>query len=87
MAAAICLLLAVRSGWRSFRTIAPEERPGSRVLLALHEAAAAGFWLSLGAFFLGYAIADEPQSLRWFVMVPIATASLRLLTAILLARR
>lgn len=55
-------------------------------MIALHEAAKAGFWLALGTFFLGYATVAEPQQFRWFVMIPISMAGLRLVAATLLAR-
>ncbi|HYH28621.1 MAG TPA: hypothetical protein VEA19_07600, partial [Actinomycetota bacterium] len=59
---------------------------GDRALLALHEAAKAGFWLSLGAFFVGAAILDDAEGLRWFLLVPISMAGLRLVAATFLSR-
>ncbi len=56
------------------------------MLIAVHDAAKAGFWLSLGGFFLGYGVSAEPQAFRWFAMVPVGMAGLRLITATLLAR-
>jgi hypothetical protein len=56
-----------------------EVRSGKeRFLFALHEAARAGFWLALGAWFLGLAFIEEPQTWRWFILVPIGMAGLRL---------
>jgi hypothetical protein len=72
---------------RSLQDIGTEESARERALIALHEAAKAGFWLALGAFFVGYAVVREPQEFRWFVMVPIAAAGIRLIAATLLARR
>jgi hypothetical protein len=71
---------------RSLQDIGTEESARVRTLIALHEAAKAGFWLALGAFFVGYAVVREPQEFRWFVMIPIAAAAIRLITATLLAR-
>jgi hypothetical protein len=80
------LLIGLRSAVQSIRDASTEEPGRVRALIALHEAAKAGFWLALGAFFLGYATVREPQEFRWFVMVPIAMAGLRLVAATLLAR-
>ena len=85
-AGGLLLLIGVRSAVSSIREVAPDEPGRIRALIALHEAAKAGFWLALGAFFLGYATVDDPQDFRWFVMIPIAMAGLRLVAATLLAR-
>jgi hypothetical protein len=54
-----------------------EVRSGKeRFLVAVHEAAKAGYWLALGAWFLGLALIEEPQTWRWFILVPIGMASL-----------
>lgn len=86
VAGALFLLIGLRSALHSIRQMAPDEPGRVRALIAVHEAAKAGFWLALGAFFLGYATVAEPQEFRWFVMVPIAMAGLRLVAATLLAR-
>lgn len=79
-------MIGLRSAVRSIGQMAPDEPGRVRALIALHEAAKAGFWLALGAFFLGYATVAEPQQFRWFVMFPISMAGLRLVAATLLAR-
>jgi hypothetical protein len=86
VAGGLFLLFGLVSAWRSLRDMGPD-RGADRILMAVHEAARAGFWLSLGTLFLGYALVREPQGLRWFVMVPIVLAGLRLAAATLLARR
>jgi hypothetical protein len=58
----------------------------SRFLLAIHDAAKAGFWLSLGGFFLAYGLVSEPQSIRYAALIPIGMAGLRLVASTLLAR-
>jgi hypothetical protein len=83
----VLLLIGVRSALASIGQQDVDEPGRVRVLIALHEAAKAGFWLALGAFFVGYATVTEPQEFRWFVMVPIAIAGVRLLAATLLARQ
>lgn len=60
---------------------------GERVLLAVHDAARAGFWLALAAVFVGFNLIENPFEFRWFVMVPIGMAALRLLAAVGLSRR
>jgi hypothetical protein len=84
--AGLFLLFGLVSGINSLQDAQPIEDGKVRVLIALHDAAKAGFWLSLGGFFLGFALIDEPQGFRWYVMVPILMAALRLATAALLSR-
>lgn len=79
-------LIGLRSALQSIRQETADESGRVRALIAMHEAAKAGFWLALGAFFIGYATVAEPQEFRWFVLVPIAMAGLRLVAATLLAR-
>jgi hypothetical protein len=80
------LLIGVVTAARSLADPVPAEDGRSRLLVAVHEASKAGFWLSLGGFFLLYGLADEPQDYRWFALVPVGMAALRLGTAALLAR-
>jgi hypothetical protein len=80
------LVIGVVSAIRSLQDPIPAEDGKSRFLVAVHEASKAGFWLTLGGFFLLYGFAAEPQAWRWFALVPIAMAALRLGTATLLAR-
>ena len=80
------LLIGVISAVRSLADPVPVEDGRSGVLVAVHEASKAGFWLTLGGFFLLYGLADESQDYRWFALVPLGMAALRLGTAALLAR-
>jgi hypothetical protein len=80
------LLIGLFSGWRSLAQPIPGEDARSGFLIALHEAAKAGFWLTLGGFFLLYGLLEEPQSFRWFALVPVGMAGLRLAAAALLGR-
>jgi hypothetical protein len=59
---------------------------GARFMLAVHDAAKAGFWLALGGFFIGYALLEHPQRFRWFALVPLGMAALRLVAAYFLSR-
>jgi hypothetical protein len=84
--AGLFLLIGLFAAVRSLREpIAAEDR-GSRFLVAVHQASSSGFWLTLGGFFLVYGLAEEPQDWRWFALVPVAMAVVRLGTAMLLAR-
>jgi hypothetical protein len=80
------LLIGLYSAIRSIQNPVPAEDGRSRLLVAIHEGCKAGFWLTFGGFFLAYGLLDQPQTFRWFAMVPLSMAALRLLTAALLAR-
>lgn len=84
--ASVFVLIGIRSSINSLRSTDAEPSGRVRALLALHDAAKAGFWFGLGGFFLGFALLDEPQGFRWFAMVPIGMAGLRLAAAALLGR-
>ena len=56
-----------------------------RLLYALYVTCRAGWWLTLGFFFLGYGLVDQSQDLRWFLLVPIALAGIQLLASLGLA--
>jgi hypothetical protein len=80
----ILALLGIRSFVAWFR--APF-RPASTVegvLYAIHVTARVGMWFAFAGFFVGYAIVDEPQRFRWFVMVPLALAAAQFLSALAL---
>ena len=62
-------------------------RPASAwesVLYALHVTARVGLWFAFAGFFAGYALIDDPQSFRWYVLVPLALSAIQLLTALAL---
>ena len=84
--AALFLLFGLVSGINSLRDARPVEEGSVRFLVAVHNAAKAGFWFALGGFFLGFALIEEPMGFRWFAMAPIAMAALRLATGALLSR-
>jgi hypothetical protein len=80
------LLIGIGSAVRSLAEPFSAESGRSRFLVAVHDAAKAGFWLTLGGFFLIYGLVEEPFGWRWFALVPLAMAGLRLFTATILAR-
>lgn len=79
-------VIGLRSAVASLRDTETGRSLRNRALVAVHDAAKAGFWLALGAFFLGFALIDEPQGFRWFVLVPIAMAGVRLAAAAALSK-
>ncbi len=87
-ATALFLLIGVRATAAALRGgVEAEESARVRFLMALHDAARAGFWLGLAGLFLGFALIDDARSFRWFAVVPIAMGGLRLIAAAQLARR
>jgi len=83
-AAAVFVTLGIRSLVRWLRSDYRPEEPGERVLYALHVTARVGMWFAFAGFFAGYALVDEPQSFRGYVLVPLALAAIQLLTGVLL---
>lgn len=57
-----------------------------RLLVAVHEAARAGFWFALAGVFAALSLLEDAYRFRWLVMLPIAMAGLRLVAAALLSR-
>ena len=84
--AGLLFLFGVVSAVRSLSDPPAEERGGTRLLIAIHDASRAIFWLSLGGFFLAFALTDQAPEVRWLVLVPVLMAIVRVLTAIRLAR-
>lgn len=84
--AGVFLLVGARTGLNG--THLEGRLSGSdRLLIAVHDAARAGFWLALAGLFVGFALVDDPYAFRWFGLVPIGMAALRLLAAVGLSRR
>jgi hypothetical protein len=86
-AAAFFLLLGLRAAATPARIVGTGLDGRDRVLIALHDAARAGFWFALGGLFLGFGLMDDARSFQWFVIVPISMAAVRMLAAVRLARR
>jgi hypothetical protein len=83
--ACVCGAAGVRSVVVALRRPFEPANTRDRLLYALHLTARAGWWFTLGLFFLAYGLVDEPQDLRWFLLVPIALAGLQLLSGLGLA--
>ncbi len=81
IAAGLFFLFGLVSAVRSLREPVVDESGRARVLIAVHDAAKALFWLALGSFFLAYGLAEEPQNVRWLALIPVGMAALRLITA------
>jgi hypothetical protein len=82
----LLLVGAIRSLFRWLGIEYQARGTRDRVLFAIHAGARVGLWVAFAAFFVGYALVDEPQRFKWFLLVPIALAGVQLLTAMLLAR-
>jgi hypothetical protein len=78
IAAAVLILVGLWVAYYSLKEPMEVRSGKERFLVALHEASRAGFWLALGAWFLGLALIEEPQTWRWFILVPVGMAALRL---------
>jgi hypothetical protein len=83
--AGLCGAAGVRSLVLALRRPFEPVDARDRVLYALYLTARTGWWVTLGFFFLAYALVEEPQDLRWFLLVPIALAGLQLLSGLGLA--
>ncbi len=59
---------------------------GETVLYALHVTARVGMWFAFAGLFAGYALVDDPQAFRWYVMVPLALAAIQFATAVVLGQ-
>jgi hypothetical protein len=84
IAAAVLILVGFWVAYWSLKEPMDVRSAKERFLVAVHEAAKAGYWLALGAWFLGLALLEEPQTWRWFILVPIGMAGLWLATRVLL---
>jgi hypothetical protein len=84
--AGLLLIGAVRSAltWRDTTFEATGAR--ERILFAAHVVSRVALWVAFAGFFIGYALLDEPQSFKWYFLVPIALAGVQLMTGLLLAR-
>jgi hypothetical protein len=84
--AALFVLLGLRAAFNPVR-LEESASVGLRLLVAVHDAARAGFWLALAALFVGFTLVEDPNEFRWFAFVPIAMAGIRLVSAARLSRR
>ena len=82
----LLILFGLVSAVRSLASPATADERRIRLLIAIHDAAKAMFWISLGGFFVLYAAAEEQEVVRWLVLVPIGMAAIRLLSASVLSR-
>jgi len=86
----VLAVLLIGGGIRSllvwFRTEFDAESPRDRFLYSLFASARVGTWLSLGGYFLGYAVVNEPQAIRLFPLVPLALAGVQVLAGMALGR-
>ena len=84
--AGLFLVGGIRSLIRWFGSAFESTSPGDQLAYALHLTSRVGMWFGFAAFFAGYALVDEPQSLRWSVLVPLGLAAIQILTSVYLSR-
>jgi len=82
----VLVVVGLVSGIRSAAAPVEAGSGRDRFLVALHDAARAGFWLGLGTAFFGLSVLEPARDYRWLVMLPIGMAALRLVAGMLLAR-
>ena len=78
--------MGVRSAMKWLRVDLPVRTAWERVLFVVNVTARIGLWFAFAGFFVGYALVEEPQGFRWYVMVPLGSAAVQLLTALALDR-
>jgi hypothetical protein len=86
LAAGVLFLFGVLSALRSLTEPPGPDDLRSRLLIAVHDAAKAGFWLAFAAGFLAFGLVEAAFVGRLLVVVGLALAALRLVMATLLAR-
>jgi hypothetical protein len=60
--------------------------PAEHIAFAMYATGRVGMWFAFAGFFLGYAIVDEPQAFRWYILLPIVLAGVQLLSGLYLGR-
>ena len=85
--AGMFVVLGVRSLVRWMGRRFEADSSGERALYSLHVTARVGMWFAFAGFFVGYALVDDPQGFRWYVMIPLSLAAIQFLTALALGLR
>ncbi len=78
--AGLLFVFGVVSAVRSITEPPSDVRGGDRVLIAIHDAAKAMFWLSLAGFFLAEGLSAGRTDVRWLLLVPLGMAAVRLVS-------
>jgi hypothetical protein len=86
LVAGVLFLFGILSALRSLTEPPGPADVGSRLLIAVHDAAKAGFWMAFAAAFLAFGLLEEAFLGRLLVVVGLALAAVRLVMATLLAR-
>lgn len=80
-------MFGILSALRSLSDTPPADDLRSRFLIAIHDAAKAGFWLAFAAGFVAFGLEEQAFLGRILVIVGLGLAALRLLMATFLARQ
>jgi apolipoprotein N-acyltransferase len=84
--AAILTLFGIRSLVTWLRTPFEPKSAGEGALFAVHAAARVGIWLAFAGLFAGFALVDDPASIRGFALIPLFLAAIQLIAAMALRR-
>jgi hypothetical protein len=84
--AVLMALLGVRSLIKLSSIHLESEGLRDQFLFSLHLTARVSVWFALAGAFVGFAVLDEPERFRWYVLIPIGLAALQVLAAIALWR-
>jgi uncharacterized membrane protein len=82
----VLVVLGLRSLWRWSRTPLESASPSDHLLYALYVTGRVGLWFAFAAVFFGYAVIDDVERFRWFVLIPICLAAMQLVGGVLLGR-
>ena len=83
---AVLALAGLRSLWKWSRTNLDSAAPFEHLLYALYVTGRVGLWFAFAAVFIGYAVIDDVERYRWFVLLPIFLSAMQLVGGVLLGR-
>jgi hypothetical protein len=76
----------LRSLWRWSRRHLQARAPMDHLLFALYVTGRVGLWFAFAALFIGYALIDQVDRFRWFILLPISLSAMQLIGGVFLGR-
>jgi hypothetical protein len=76
----------LRSLWLWSRRHLHASSPADHLLYALYVTGRVGLWFAFSALFIGYALIDQVDRFRWFILLPIALSAMQLVGGVFLGR-
>jgi hypothetical protein len=76
----------LRSLWRWSRRHLQARAPTEHLLFALYVTGRVGLWFAFAALFIGYALIDQVDRFRWFILLPISLSAMQLIGGVFLGR-